>query len=155
MQRLTIVLDPFEAQIITEKLKSVGITAESRGVREYASIVTGRQQGRYELFVADEDLSRAQEILRDLNVHLVTETPKENDHRKPDHLKRSVAFAILGTIVVPVVFNVFSLLSLRKYWLQSPQEPRNKAIVALIILLQIPSLLIPALMLRQYFSSLG
>jgi hypothetical protein len=154
MQRLTIVLDPLEAQMISEKLGSVGIAVENRGARDYASIVTGTQLGRYELFVDDENLAKAQDLLREMNMSLVKDGERENqDHRPPDYLKRAVAFAIFGTVVLPIVFNIFSVIALKKYWQQSQKDSRTKAIIAVLLLLQIPGIAVATIVLRSYFTS--
>lgn len=149
MQRLTIVLDPLEAQMIAEKLESIGIAVENRGARDYASIVTGTQQGRYEIFVDDENLGKAQDLLREMNVNLVdAKSQTDEDRRPPDYLKRAVAFAVFGTVVLPVIFNIFSVLALKKYWQQSPKDSRTKAIITLMLLLQIPGIAVAVLFIR-------
>lgn len=138
MKILTTVLNESEAKMLVSYLTASGIKAESEGAKEYASIVIGSDQGRYRIYVEENDFEAAEGLMKQMqqsHLSIATEAPAI-----PNYFKRAVIMAILATITIPIVFNIASLLNAKKYWNSSQQEANAKLKLLLILILQIPGL---------------
>ena len=101
-----------EAQIRSGRLSADGITNQVQGSRAYTSVVLGGTDGRWQILVNDEDLERAQEILKDPPMSAVDEPSFDP---RP-HLKKAVMFACFAILFAPIVFHVFSIQQALIYW---------------------------------------
>jgi RsiW-degrading membrane proteinase PrsW (M82 family) len=138
MKVLTTVFNETEAKMLVSYFKASGIQAESEGAKEYASIITGTAQGRYRIYVEEADLAAAENLLKKIqqnHLSVAYETPTI-----PNYFKRAIVMAVLATIVIPIVFNIASLLNAKKYWESSNQDSQTKFKLILIFLFQIPAL---------------
>ena len=115
-----------------------GIKAESEGAKDYASIVVGTDQGRYRIYVAEDDFEAAEGLLKKIqqnHLSITYEAPAI-----PNYFKRAIVMAVLATVAIPIVFNIASLLNAEKYWQVSAKDSPTKLKLILIFLLQIPAL---------------
>jgi|GEM_PF-3532747 len=138
MKILTTVTNESEAQMIVASLKSAGIAAESQGAKDYASIIVGSDQGRYQIFVDENDFESAEKFLQSMQrSHL---SIADEEPATPNYFKRAAIMATLAMVMLPIVFNIVSLMSARKYWAHSTKDSEAKFKLVLLFLFQLPSL---------------
>lgn len=125
-----------EAQLLKDILRVQNIEGHIQGAKEYASIVLGGNDGRYQLLVPDEDLERAQKIIHEAQnrPYAVTEGPTEN------YFRRAVFYAFAAALILPIVFNYVSLQKGAAFWRQSKKDTSASLKLALILLLQVPTI---------------
>lgn len=143
MKTLMISNSGMQATMTVDFLKSNGVDAFSRGSREYASIVTGGDLGRYEILVPEEQFPQAEKLLRQLQLQIV-----EHDHEQEEELqnssltpieeanrflKYSILFAMAGFAFFPFI-NVVSFYYLYKY-LRTNLSLNKRMIVSILMLL--------------------
>ena len=141
MKTLTVSNSSMQATMTVDYLKSRGIDAFSRGSREYASIVTGSDMGRYEILVPEDQLEEAQKHLKQLQLQIVEQEQQDEDPSEPQSipdvaasaLKRSIVFGTAGFIVIPI-FNLFSLYFLYVY-LKNASGFMNRFLVGTLLLI--------------------
>ena len=108
-----------EAQMIADLLKSEGLTAHVNGSKEYASIVSGNDLGRYEIMVPEDEVTQGIRILSEIDSGgriPKGETLDKTPMGAKSLLKRAVVYAFMGAVVLPIVFNVVSAHYLYKYF---------------------------------------
>ncbi len=137
-----------ESRMICDLLQNNNIDALSRGAKEYAGIVTGTDLGSYEILVPTEQLVEAKNILSTVqgsqitpqpHLNLVREGQSERSYRS--ELKRSIVFAVMGIIILPVVFNFASILAFKKFLEKAPPKTNKFLWLMLCTLLNLCSVL--------------
>lgn len=145
MKTLTISNSGIQATMTVDYLKSRGIDAFSRGSRDYASIVTGGDMGRYEILVPEAQLEAAEKHLKQLQLQVIDQQNNDGSDITPTFripkkvstaLKRSIIFCVAGLVVLPL-FNLFSLYYLYIYLKNSKGSFNSLLISALMLLLNI------------------
>ncbi len=149
MKIYQIISSGFQAHMISQFLQAHGLSPQIHGGKEYASIVTGMDQGRYEIHLPEDEHQQADKLLRDLNNSTPPGAPnkgplgeglKTTDYSansslsSSQALKRSVFFALISSLLLPVIFNISSLYYLTK-WRKLRPAGINRLIVSILILL--------------------
>lgn len=124
MRTLITLYSQLEAELLTQRLVADNIQAVVNGGREYASIVTGRDDGRFRIEVSEEDfdaaLNHLEEIQKAQPEHLDLA-----DFAVPtasQQLRKAIFFACAGGVVLPLVFNLLSLRIFMGYWNNKESE---------------------------------
>ncbi|MGE3973044.1 MAG: hypothetical protein AB7F59_00810 [Bdellovibrionales bacterium] len=138
MKKVRNYLSQTEAFMAGEFLKAHGITAEVYGAKEYASYISGKDLGAYNLFVEEASLAQATELLKEIDsAPLDAPTPTE----AIVYFKKSVISALLAIFFVPVICNILSIKNLILYR-QAEKNPAKRASSTLLVtLLQLPSMI--------------
>lgn len=121
-----------EAGLFVGHLKANGVRVVLSGNKEYASIITGQDNGRFEILVANEDYEHAKQISTKLNVQIADLSLVE---QKPDafsYYKKSIIFAFMSFIILPIIFNISSLYYLYKYIKFDKQKTTSSPFLILI-----------------------
>lgn len=135
MKIVTVLGSKMQAEMIIGVLRANGIEAFLNGSREYASIVTGQDIGRYEISASDDDAQAAQILISRFN-----DLPAVREKTAPTAwslLKRAMIFALLGAIVLPIVFNVLSLINLFKFLKIAKKSPSTFVGAGAVIILNL------------------
>lgn len=129
-----------EAEIALGLLKDHGIDATIVGAKEYSSFVTGQDFGNYELLVANENLENAQDLIRKIDIQPIHEPAAEEvtTNSPKSYLKRAVLFAVMAVFILPIAFNIVSLINLRHY-LQNEKSSSRFSWLLFILLLNLAS----------------
>ncbi len=136
MKTYQVISSAFQAQMISQYLQSHGLHPHIQGGKEYASIVTGTDLGRYEIFLPEEEHTKADELLRALD------DPASEKNHPPQRglglgagqaLKRSIFFALISSILLPVVLNLSSLYYLKRWWDLEPGGAKRLLLSLLIL----------------------
>ena len=96
-----------EAEMIRGCLNEEGIDANVSGSREYASIITGADQGTYVIKVSEQDWPRAHEILNSVTNSFSTPSesfskPEAQPPQSPNrYLKRAIIYIFIGYCFFP------------------------------------------------------
>src|SRR5687768_6758709 len=103
-----------DAQIFSGMLHSRGIENRIGGAKHYTTYVVGGTGGDYFIFVDEDDASSAKAIL-DEALAKVGETKEDVTEVIPasysgNPLKKAVIFAVLGLLMIPFVFNYYSVI---------------------------------------------
>ncbi|MBL7546257.1 MAG: DUF2007 domain-containing protein [Bdellovibrionaceae bacterium] len=126
-----------QAHIFSQTLLNQGIKSEIIGAREYSSIIVGGDLGKYELLVDWQDESEALRILKEIE----SKTIPLAEHVLPTAgalFKKSVVFALLACVFIPVVLNYASLKAWWQYW-NTEVNPKRKILATVFIFaLQLP-----------------
>lgn len=137
-----------EAQIVSQSLLARGIRTEVHGAKEYSSFVVGGDLGSFELFVEDDKYDEAFEIFR---AQRVTAAPVEPVmHAPKSYLKKAVIFSLLAAVMIPVVFNYVAFVNLKVYLTTEPNAKKRMGAFVFITLLQIPTVIILGLIIKNY-----
>ncbi|MBC7466642.1 MAG: DUF2007 domain-containing protein [Bdellovibrio sp.] len=137
-----------EAQIVSQSLIARGIRCEVHGAKEYSSFVVGGDLGSFELFVEEDKYNEAFEIIR---AQRVTAAPTEQIHHEPkSYLKKAVIFSLLAAVMIPVVFNYVAFVNLKAYLTTEPNPGKRIWAFIFVLLLQIPTILILGLIIKNY-----
>jgi len=130
--------DQLEAQMAAQLLRAHGIEAEVFGAKEYTSILLGSSIGSFDLLVPEEKFSQVAELLRQ---ELLIANDEPLEMARPElYFKKAMLYSVFSLILLPVVFNYYSLKNLQHY-LQVEKKPSSRRrVVFLILILQIPSL---------------
>lgn len=148
-----------EAEFAEGYLKQNGFETQIIGAKEYSGIVTGKDYGNYELMISEENFEVASDLLRRIEIHEVSETDdNELQKTKPkSHLKRAVLFAVMAIFILPIFFNVVSLMNLRHY-LQKEKSSSRFAWLLFVLLLNLGSIIAILIFLKiwgwQYIRNL-
>lgn len=132
MVTVRIISSRIEADMAVGLLQASGIDAVVNGTKEYASVVTGHDLGRFEIMVEEEC---AEEANRILNTIEPAEKPMPPLRDARESLNRAIVFALMGAIIIPVIFNYVSVVNLIRYYEASPKVPRTFMITAFVVLL--------------------
>jgi Putative prokaryotic signal transducing protein len=159
--RFRVVSQEFEARMISDLLKQNGIDSRVSGSREYSSVILGGGGiGRYEILVSKSDLHQAGEILAEVEKSNRDESKSPDEEIKPTNtlsqsFKKSFFFAIAGAVILPFVFNYFSIVHAMNYYKLRPTAKSPLLhILGFVLLLVLNALMIiiyPAI-LRQISS---
>lgn len=122
-----------EADMAAGLLQANGIDAVVNGTKEYASVVTGHDLGRFEIMVTEECAEEATSILNSIEPPEGLQPPPVRDAR--ESLKRAIVFALMGAILIPVIFNYVSIVNLKSYYESSSKTPKTFALTAFVMLL--------------------
>lgn len=134
MVTVRIISSRMEADMAVGLLQANGIDAVVNGTKEYASVVTGHDLGRFEIMVTEECAQDANQILNTID-------PMEGQRQPPpirdarESLKRAIVFALMGAILIPVIFNYVSIVNLINYYEASPKTPKTFVTAAFVGLL--------------------
>lgn len=112
-----------EAQMLCNMLQAHNIEAHSRGAKEYASHLTGADEGHYEIVVPEKDVERAQEVIASTQSQPIKPTPIPATR----YLQSSLVFAVGGLFLYPYIFNAVSLFSLWGYLKREESMTRKLA----------------------------
>ncbi len=123
-----------EAHLSKSLLASNGIASNVVGAKEYASHFLGGEEGRYTMFVDEADFTRAKDLLDEVSRQIV-----DSDGGPPNYFRRAVFLAFAAVVILPVVFNIGSLLNAKKFWASSDKDSVAAAKLVLIFLLQLPT----------------
>lgn len=120
------------AHLAKEALLNRGIKSEIVGSKEYASIIVGGDQGRYDLLV---DWSDETETLRIIKEFEASDTAISDPLpvSAGSLLRKAIVMALLATVVIPIVFNYASLKNLVQYLKLEP-NPTKKIIFGTIVI---------------------
>ncbi len=126
-----------EGQLAAQLLNENGIRTELRGAKEYVSHLLGSDLGTFDLLIEENKVKEAEALLKqDLRIaHL----PEENRVRPQLYFKKAVLYSIFAIFLFPIIFNYYSLMSLKEFLKVEPNASRRIRVSILIILLQIPS----------------
>lgn len=121
MKKLITLYSRFEADILAQRLQAEGLGVVVNGAKEYASIVTGKDVGRFEIEILPEDFDRGLGILEQFRDQSKIEDPDSSiqeslESQKRLHLRRAMILAALGATVIPVLPSVFGVSSFLKYF---------------------------------------
>jgi hypothetical protein len=125
VKKLRVFAHQTEAQLAKSLLASHGIRAEILG-----------DVGSFTVVVAENRLDEARRIVDEV---LVKDGLLAKPKTRPNHFKKGIMFALGAPILIPVVFNYFSLYHAWKYWENSHKETGDMLKVALIVALNIPT----------------
>lgn len=137
MKRLTIMTSEMEARMFTNHLKSHGIKVVMSGNKEYASIITGQDNGRFEILVAEDDFDEAKQLTQKLNLQIQTEPPLSSSEVSSAFLayKKSIIFALMSIIILPIIFNISSFYYLYKFIKSNEVTGLKKPVLILVSLI--------------------
>lgn len=127
-----------EAHLSKSLLESHGIRANIIGAKEYATHLLGGEQGRYGLYVDDDNFTRAKDLLDEVGRQVVD----SDGGPRPNYFRRAVFLSFAAIVVLPVVFNIGALLNAKKFWDTSAKDSAAVTKLIVIGLLQIPTLMI-------------
>jgi hypothetical protein len=125
-----------EAHLSKSLLGSHGITSNIVGAKEYATHILGGEVGRYTLFVEEADFARAKDLLDEVSRQIVD---TDGEGGSPNYFRRAIFLAFASIVILPVVFNIGSLLNAHKFWNRSKKDSTATAKMILIYLLQLPA----------------
>lgn len=145
MKLVKIFHDQVEAQMAKALLESNGFTAELQGAKDYITHVLGGGTGKFSLMVPEQDFIEVRELLDSVHSDSATPTPNPPNH----YFRRAVMLAFAAALILPVVFNIGSLLQLHEFWKRSEKTNSDKLKVAIVVLLQLLSLGILILVVRH------
>lgn len=137
MKLLTIMSSQMEARLFTDHLKAQGLKVVMSGNKEYASIITGQDQGRFEILVTEDDYDKALKVSHELNPHL-TLAKNEGETKNNNffvYYKKSVIFALISIFILPIVFNISSLYYLYQFAKHQELKTLHKSILILVSLI--------------------
>lgn len=158
MKTVYIYRNEFDARLASGKLESEGIKTLVVGAREYHSVVAGGLEGRYEVQVADEDYDAAVTILAVTKYAAASDrTPGyvESDVLAPSPsraLKRAVMFAVLGIVLLPVIFNYFSILHAARYARLETKAGRKTLWLSIIAALNLVMVYVVGMLVKNVFA---
>ncbi len=112
-----------QAQFLVNQLNVENIEAHIRGAREYASIVTGADLGRFEVLVAETDWLIASQVLKQFiaQSNEPLESSEDLELKDPSpYLRKAYFFCLLGTVMLPGIFHYFSMLNFIQFYKLSP-----------------------------------
>jgi hypothetical protein len=150
MKTIYIFYSQTEAQFAQQYLMANGIEAHIVGAKNYEAIVAGGSSGRYEMKVADLDLVIASDLLsKKLNRPMLAEV--ENDEQtavapattvnfKPNYFRKSVMYALCAIFLLPLVFNIVSLINAKLYWQTAKKDIDRSPKMILLVALQVPGI---------------
>ena len=146
-----------EARLFTNHLKAHGLKVVMSGNKEYASIITGQDNGRFEILVSEDDFEEALSLSQKLHLHLEPNhqpTPKiENAFL---HYKKSIIFALMSIIILPIIFNISSFYFLYQFIKNQEIKGITKSVLILIsLILNISFGLAGLFILYNTFSHVG
>jgi hypothetical protein len=119
MKKLRVFAHKSEAQLAKSLLAAHGIRAEI--LLENCTLLVG-----------EDDFATAKKMIEDvLAKDMMLVKPVE----RVDHFKKAVLFALGAPVLVPVVFNYFSLQHAYKFWENSNKETPDLLKVLLILIL--------------------
>ncbi len=135
-----------DAEMASQFLNAHGIPAEVRGTREYSSHLTGSDYGSFELLVEARDLELAK--------HRLQQNEEGADKQKlptsaRTYLRRAVMFAFMAMIIVPVIFNVASMQSLRNFRKEEAPSVYRTISTWTVVLLQLPTFILMYLIAKM------
>lgn len=130
-------------------LESNGIPTEILGAKEYTSILLGSEMGSFDLLVADEKWSEANEILK--HELSLAKKPEIELSRPQLHFKKAVIYSLFAMLMLPIVFNFYSLKHLQYYLQVEKNKTKRIRASILIIALQIPSVIFSWIILQHLF----
>lgn len=137
-----------EAHLAKSLLASHGIRSEILGAKEYTSHVLGGDIGNYTLVVNEDDLPAARKIIDEVMAQdMILAKPAQ----RTNHFKKAVVFGLLAPVIIPVVFNYFSLYHAWKYWENSRQETKDMFKVGFVLAIN----LLTFFLLKAMFSVAG
>lgn len=144
-----------EARMFTDHLKSHGLKVVMSGNKEYASIITGQDNGRFEILVAEDDFDEAKSLTQKLNLQIQTDEPLISSEVNKSFLayKKSVIFALMSIIILPIIFNISSFYYLYQFIKTSELKGIKKPVLILVsLILNISFGIIGAIILLNTFS---
>ena len=126
-----------EAQLVKDLLLAENIESHIQGAKEYASIVLGGNDGRYQLLVPETDLERAQALIASVQKRpfVASEPSQEN------YFRRAVFYEFAAALLLPIVFNYASLKKAGEFWRHSRKDFKAQIKMLLIFILQIPTVI--------------
>lgn len=126
-----------EARMFTNHLKSHGLKVVMSGNKEYASIITGQDNGRFEILVAEDDFDEAKSLTQKLNLQIQTDEPLISSEVNKSFLayKKSVIFALMSIIILPIIFNISSFYYLYQFMKSSELTGLKKPVLILVSLI--------------------
>lgn len=143
MVRVGLYTNETEAHLARNYLAAHDIRAEIVGAKEYSAHILGGGAGRFELMVEPIHLLSARDLLA------AVEQPNTQEPSQPaSHFRRAVFFAVLATIVLPLVFNFYSLREAKLMWQESERKVIDVAKLFLVGILQ----LFPIFVIWKFFS---
>lgn len=140
-----------DAHLTCQLLESHGIQAQVRGSREYTTHLLGGDAGFFELLVDERQEQEALTVLKDME-----QAPEDNSPTMGEpgfYIKRAVVFAVLASVVFPVIFHYASLKNLMIFRRLENKTARRELLTALIILLQLPGLVVAYFIAGQILGS--
>ena len=149
MKVVKIISSGLEAQMISNLLNSNDIEVFINGSKEYASIITGSDEGRFEIKVTEENFEKAVELLKAINTPAAKNNESNGEGDKSTSLpmstssmlKRAVLFAVMGSFYIPVIFNLSSLYYMSRYIKEEKSSPGKFIWIFVIIALNILSVI--------------
>lgn len=100
------------------------------------------------ILVPAEDVNHARKIIEKV---MASDMLLGGGAEPVNYLRKALLSALAAPFLLPVVFNAYSLYYGWKYWQSSPKESRDRWMIALILLLQIPTFFV----VKYMFSMLG
>ncbi len=148
-----------EAQLVGQLLNAHGIATEIVGAKDYTSILLGSDMGSFDLMVPSERLFDARELLKqDLQIvrdQMENTIPLSDNLQRPElYLKKAVLYSIIAMLMLPIIFNYYSLRNLKLYLNKENNQNKKIVIALLILLLQIPTIIIAYFFLKAAFGNL-
>lgn len=135
MKLLTIMTSEMEARLFVNHLKAHDLKVVMSGNKEYASIITGQDNGRFEILVTEDDFEKAQQLSKDLNIQLAQFRTTLGEHEELSlYYKKSIIFALMSILVLPLVFNISSIYYLYKF---AKHQKYSQARVIVLILISL------------------
>lgn len=128
----------WQAQLIANALTEARVPHDIRSIpREYSSVVTGVIGDNFGIYVDEPQVQVARKIIGEM-VPQDSTSPEHSTTQAPittkNYFRRTIILSLMGIVVLPIVFNVLSVLSYRKLLLQEKSSSRKQIALAFVVL---------------------
>lgn len=138
MQKLSRFSSQNEAHIITQALIANGIRAEFLGSRAYASHYLGGDTGTYDVYVHESDFEAALKFMNSTKLTVADEESILTVKPASFYLKKSIIHAFFAMFMAPVICNYISLINLKLFYQNEPNQAKKMIYGFTVLLLQLP-----------------
>lgn len=129
---------PWQADMMASELEQVGIKCDTKPAsREYVAILTGMGFTPTDLYVDEDNLTKAKVLLQKFlskahtNIKLV-----ENSESKPitpNYYRRVLFFSLASIVTVPIIFNIVAALNFREMLKKKSSTFQDKMIAGFVM----------------------
>lgn len=147
MKTIRTLSSKIEAEMIKQFLEANEIPAFVNGSREYASFITGSDIGTFNIEVSDENGELAESLLKSAASNNQVSLEKSTNSKAS--LRKAIILSFMGLIVIPILFNIFSIKPMIEYVHFENQKIKKYFWIFFYLVLQIGSA-ITALQLQHF-----
>lgn len=141
-----------QAHLVSEALSNQDIKSEVIGSKDYSSIVTGSDFGKYDLMVDWSDEAEALKIVNQIQNQELSQHDRASI-LPTTFIKRAIVFSLLASVFLPIVFNYVAYKNLREYLKVEQNSSKKITMLILITLLQIPTIIVVYMVLHEVVNS--